>query len=232
MSEVKREHLAGLKLALAESDIGNTESISVGELQSLIAQASAAPEQEVASKDAENSAHDLALKVREALDRTSCPDAWMRIAYESVVREYTHADPSEVERLRAELEAESKGADRAAEAMLHWKKEADSIREQLAMAQALLRGLTEYADELLAEVNIAWSYAGSTGENQTHKDASYSNAVAFLSATAQSAECCKPTEAELKLIADGEYRAEELWGGSRPTCPKCIGKATEGQTNE
>lgn len=45
MTTVTREHLAGLKLALSEADIDSTESISVGELQRLIAQASAAPEQ-------------------------------------------------------------------------------------------------------------------------------------------------------------------------------------------
>jgi hypothetical protein len=32
-------------------------------------------------------AHDIAIKVRAALDRFSCPDAYMRIAYEAVVAE-------------------------------------------------------------------------------------------------------------------------------------------------
>lgn len=40
--------------------------------------------------------------------------------------------------------------------------------------------------------------------------------------------CCRPTPEELKLLASGEYRAEELWGGDRPTCPKCIGKEPVG----
>jgi len=38
------------------------------------------------------------------------------------------------------------------------------------------------------------------------------------------AECCTPTADELKLLAEGGYTPEELWGGSRPTCPKCFGK--------
>lgn len=36
--------------------------------------------------------------------------------------------------------------------------------------------------------------------------------------------CCTPTADELKLLAEGSYTPEELWGGSRPTCPKCFGK--------
>jgi len=35
-------------------------------------------------------------------------------------------------------------------------------------------------------------------------------------------QCCKPTAEEEALLASGEYRPEELWGGSRPTCPKCF----------
>ncbi|BBT41057.1 hypothetical protein [Pseudomonas putida] len=49
-------------------------------------------------------AHALAEKVREALDRQACPNAWMVIAYEAVVQNYTHADPGEVERLRYKAE--------------------------------------------------------------------------------------------------------------------------------
>jgi hypothetical protein len=37
-------------------------------------------------------------------------------------------------------------------------------------------------------------------------------------------ECCAPTAEDLKLLAEGSYTPEELWGGSRPTCPKCFGK--------
>lgn len=35
--------------------------------------------------------------------------------------------------------------------------------------------------------------------------------------------CCTPTAAEIELLSSGDFCAEELWGGHRPTCPKCIG---------
>lgn len=37
-----------------------------------------------------------------------------------------------------------------------------------------------------------------------------------------STQCCEPTAEEEALLASGEYRPEELWGGPRPTCPKCF----------
>jgi hypothetical protein len=37
--------------------------------------------------------------------------------------------------------------------------------------------------------------------------------------------CCTPTEEEKALLVAGDYTPEELWGGSRPTCPKCIDAA-------
>lgn len=36
------------------------------------------------------------------------------------------------------------------------------------------------------------------------------------------AQCCRPTADEEVLLATGEYTPEELWGGPRPTCPKCL----------
>lgn len=36
--------------------------------------------------------------------------------------------------------------------------------------------------------------------------------------------CCEPTAEESQLLADGDCTPEELWGGSRPTCPECIEK--------
>lgn len=36
--------------------------------------------------------------------------------------------------------------------------------------------------------------------------------------------CCTPSAEDLQLLAEGSYTPEELWGGSRPTCPKCIDK--------
>lgn len=93
MSEVTRKHLAGLRLALAEADTVSTDSISVGELEYLIAQASAAPEQE---------------PVAWMIDWPEEPELGHYFSDESspAARSrplYTHADPSEAEWLRAEL---------------------------------------------------------------------------------------------------------------------------------
>lgn len=41
--------------------------------------------------------------------------------------------------------------------------------------------------------------------------------------TAVPQACCTPTTEEKALLAAGEYTPEELWGGSQPTCPECIG---------
>lgn len=34
--------------------------------------------------------------------------------------------------------------------------------------------------------------------------------------------CCTPSAEENELLRNGDYTSEELWGGPRPTCPKCI----------
>jgi hypothetical protein len=37
-------------------------------------------------------------------------------------------------------------------------------------------------------------------------------------------KCCEPTEYELKLLREGDYTPEELWGvDGRKSCPKCAG---------
>lgn len=48
------------------------------------------------------------------------------------------------------------------------------------------------------------------------------NGCGFLE-SGNGAPCCVPTPEEEQLLASGDYRPEELWGGPRPTCPKCIG---------
>lgn len=35
-------------------------------------------------------------------------------------------------------------------------------------------------------------------------------------------KCCVPSAEEEALLAAGDCTPEELWGGRRPTCPKCI----------
>ena len=56
---------------------------------------------------------------------------------------YTRPDSGEVECKRCE--AESVGADKAAEAMLHWKREADTLRAQLATLQDAATDLADTA---------------------------------------------------------------------------------------
>jgi hypothetical protein len=41
------------------------------------------------------------------------------------------------------------------------------------------------------------------------------------SAEPSAPKCCEPTADELASLAAGDYTPEELWGGSKPTCPKC-----------
>lgn len=35
--------------------------------------------------------------------------------------------------------------------------------------------------------------------------------------------CCTASAEDIELIAKGDFTPEELWGGPRPTCHKCIG---------
>jgi len=65
------------------------------------------------------------------------------------------------------------------------EKECDNLCAQLAERDALLRGLVEYADGLLSDVNDAWSYAGSTGAKLVHANEDYAKAVALLSTSAE-----------------------------------------------
>jgi hypothetical protein len=51
--------------------------------------------------------------------------------------------------------------------------------------KGLVRSLAEYADQLLRQVNEAWSYAGSTGAPESHKDADYLRALELLNPTAE-----------------------------------------------
>lgn len=69
---------------------------------------------------------------------------------------------------------------------------ATALSKRLAAAEQrnadhlkLIAGLVEYADNLLSDVNNAWSYAGITGNPETHKDDDYAAAVALIA---------KPTE--------------------------------------
>lgn len=47
-------------------------------------------------------------------------------------------------------------------------------------------------------------------------------ALLFTHTNSSAVLCCVPTARDLELLNSGEYTPEELWGGSRPTCPACI----------
>jgi len=79
-------------------------------------------------------AHALAEKVREALDRQACPNAWMVIAYEAVVQNYTHAGPAEVERLTRKCQ----NADLALKAQT---QNCEALRAQLAELVSAVRSI-------------------------------------------------------------------------------------------
>jgi septal ring factor EnvC (AmiA/AmiB activator) len=66
-------------------------------------------------------------------------------------------------------------------------RKTDSLSKSLTAAEQrnedqlkIIAGLVEYANNLLANVNNAWSYAGSTGNPETHKDDDYAAAVALI----------------------------------------------------
>lgn len=77
----------------------------------------------------------------------------------------------------------------------HSKRLIEELKQRLTVSEQraadnlkLISGLVEYADNLLADVNNAWIYAGSTGEPETHKDEDYAAALNLLSATVSSHE--------------------------------------------
>lgn len=129
-----------------------------------------------------NQAHAVAMKLREILNQQVeqhqgepvawtwqgtldelkgyCPDGVTVFKHKGPgvpIPLYTHADPGEVERLRA----------------------------QLAEQDMLLRGLVEYADGLLADCNRAWCRAGRCADDDVHEDADYLKAVKLLSVSAE-----------------------------------------------
>ncbi len=169
MIEVKREHLAGLELAL---DHVGRDQRSI--LDDLIAQASAAPEQEA-----------VAWQVTGAGGLTVTPQypSWAEgDARLNIQTLYTHPS-AEIERLRAELAESDKCVVRALNerdaGIEEWSgiavqngMECDRLRQKLADAQALLRALRPLTLE---------RDDGGRGALRGHIDA-------FLSATAQHAE--------------------------------------------
>lgn len=73
-----------LKIALEALKRATNYDPVIARAITAIKEALAQPEQELADIP-----YILADKVREALDRQACPDAFMRIAYESIIKNYT-----------------------------------------------------------------------------------------------------------------------------------------------
>ncbi|WP_428945258.1 hypothetical protein ACQK5W_04040 [Pantoea sp. FN060301] len=56
----------------------------------------------------------------------------------------------------------------------------------------------------------------------------YNQAIAdTIALSGQPQKCCQPTREELASLARGDFTPEELWGGPRPSCPKCAGGEIE-----
>ncbi|MCO7567795.1 hypothetical protein NJI34_00110 [Pseudomonas sp. S 311-6] len=107
----------------------------------------------------ETVAYALAEKVREDLDRQACPNAWMVIAYESVVQNYTHADPGEVERLR-------EGISKHWRVVCDQRAELEAARVREAALKALLREIREQGlhPVTAAKIRIALSASAEPSE--------------------------------------------------------------------
>lgn len=167
MSNVTREHRAGLELAVKSChQLMDTQLYS--KMLELIAQASAAPEQEaVAWMVGKTVWENRSAAVRNAADR-------MRL----VRPLYTHADDGELERLRAELVESDLCVVRAL-------NERDAALKQLAKADQKISSVVEYVEGMVKAAGNQPSVA--TGYLRDILDA-------LLSATAQPAECdsCEP----------------------------------------
>lgn len=120
-------------------------------------------------------------------------------------------DPGEVERLRAQMAEQKAHHKRLAVASA---KKREALKAELCRLQDLfvVRGhILAERDALLREI-----HDGTLSGYQR-----WVKIEAALSASAEST-CCTPTAEEKALLAAGDCTPEELWGGSRPTCPKCI----------
>lgn len=124
------------------------------------------------------------------------------------------------------------------------KAELERIRDQLKCSLNMggLKGSAEWVvgeiDRLLGGLPVGvpdgewvmhmledrWPDSGERVEVEAFADW-LREVLAAPTVKAEQVQCCIPTDEERALLAAGEYTPEELWGGPRPTCPKCIGKA-------
>lgn len=109
----------------------------------------------------------------------------------------------------------------------HWK----TICDQRARLERLIAALKFYADRDHYSTDDGLNWDSVSGEPMNilwHEEQPWfiedgSVARAALSANAEPSEptCCTPTAEEKALLASGDYTPEELWGASKPSCPKC-----------
>ncbi len=172
MSEVKREHLAGLELALDIVAGHIVQDDAANDLRKMIAQASAAPEQEPVAFRCKLSIH----KQWKYIDHRA-PDSF-ELRELQIENLYTHADTSDVQRLRAELD--NQRANTLAQIDAHAE-----TREQLfaatQRADAAERNAADL-DALLREVQKDSGFRNLYEQLQDQIDA-------LLSASAEPANC-------------------------------------------
>ena len=107
------------------------------------------------------------------------------------------------------------------------ERERDDLRAQLAERDARLGAIAGWTNETRAAVLEAFQDELNESASYAWYDAAIADLIKLVEALSASAEpsapkCCTPTDEEEALLASGDYRPEELWGGGRPTCPKCI----------
>ncbi len=196
---ISREHKAGLEMALEQLDVTGSDAFR---LKQLIAQASAAPEQEPVAWRGFN---DLGEAVTEWID--GVPPARMvdlfgnQSSYAKIELAYTHADPSELAQLRADVLRLQGGRDLLMGDLERRDTTVDTLRSQLEAAtqradaaerklgelQALLETVKEWLDDN--------HFTGSTARKLNDR------LNELLSASAEPAEC--KCSLHTKTVGDG-----------------------------
>lgn len=140
--------------------------------------------------------------------------------YEKLWSDFVSVD-DENEKLRMGMKG-----DYDLDSWLGFVKERDTLRAQLADRDALLRRAGLMFKSIEKELRAF--HEACPEQWRGHLDDALGGAVyqfgqidAALSTSAEPT-CCVPTAEEEALLNAGEYTPEELWGGRRPTCPKCF----------
>lgn len=183
MNKVTREHLAGLELAMQRLN-RHLAPENQKALNGLIAQASAAPEQGPVYQVCDETSNWIDVSLEKFESCLNKPGGWQRRTL------YTHPS-AEIDRLRAEI----KRLDLAlAQADHDYDCDRQQFEQKLAEAQALLRNPNQRMLRAGARA-VMRTYTSSANARFSNDDLRIASAVfsamaeAFLSATAQHAEC-------------------------------------------